>query len=76
MKTCTKCGVEKPESEFKRRGGGKYGSVCKTCSASVQRQYYTANAVRIQGKRSAKMLAKRLREKGLKIEIIFEGEQL
>lgn len=76
MKTCTKCGVEKPEAEFKRRGGGKYASVCKACSANVQRQYYTANAVRIQARRSARFLAKRLRDKGFTVEITFEGEQL
>lgn len=32
MKTCSKCGVLKPESEFYRREGGKLRNDCKVCT--------------------------------------------
>jgi hypothetical protein len=31
MKTCTKCGIEKPEAEFASKGHNKKRGKCKTC---------------------------------------------
>lgn len=38
MKRCTKCGLEKDESEF-----GKKGNVCRTCTSLRAKAYYIAN---------------------------------
>ena len=42
MKTCSKCGVEKPESEFGKnaRGAGGLMSCCKSCVNEYQRLRY------------------------------------
>lgn len=38
MKTCTKCGIEKPLTEFSARGAtGRYRSECKPCRAATMR---------------------------------------
>lgn len=39
MKRCTKCGIEKPLSEFHRQGKG-YKSWCKVCTRLYQREVY------------------------------------
>lgn len=40
MKTCTRCGVEKPRSEFPRNRTGKDGlySSCRPCKAEIARE--------------------------------------
>lgn len=45
MKTCTKCGVEKPLAEFSAQKRGKYGvrSECKSCVAVARKAYYAAH---------------------------------
>ncbi len=42
MKTCSKCGQEKDESEFSRSGGksGSRGPYCKVCIAAYHLAYY------------------------------------
>ena len=42
-KTCTKCKVEKPLTEFHKRKNGKYGvnSQCKPCTLERNREYYS-----------------------------------
>lgn len=40
--TCTKCNIEKPVSDFHRRGAG-YLKRCKTCVNSSQRERYATN---------------------------------
>ncbi|MCA9367132.1 HNH endonuclease [Candidatus Kaiserbacteria bacterium] len=49
MKTCTKCHIEKPLSEFYKRKDGKCGvrSNCKLCSAEKQCLYQEANREQI-----------------------------
>jgi hypothetical protein len=59
MKTCTKCGHEKPASEFYERksgkGKGKLLERCKACvRASVCRYYHENKAVRIERHREWK----------------------
>lgn len=43
MKICNKCSIEKPFTEFHKRGKG-YQSVCKQCKAVYSKSYYTDNA--------------------------------
>lgn len=45
MKKCTKCGVEKDESEFSRGSGKKDGlsSWCKKCSSEYNKEYRLSN---------------------------------
>jgi 5-methylcytosine-specific restriction endonuclease McrA len=44
MKTCTKCGLSKPETEYykKVKGGGKFRSACKTCFAQRGKEHKAA----------------------------------
>ena len=49
MKTCTKCGVEKPREMFgknKSRPDGLHGR-CKACACICAREHYEANKVKI-----------------------------
>ena len=45
MKTCTKCKIKKPESEFYRdsRTDGKLMASCKQCKSSATRKWWKAN---------------------------------
>jgi len=42
MKTCSKCEIKKPFTEFYKRGDG-YKSHCKICSATYSKSYYLEN---------------------------------
>lgn len=44
-KVCTKCGIEKPLSEFYKQRGGKFSvySICKLCSSKQCKEYRAAN---------------------------------
>lgn len=55
MKACAKCGVEKPRSEFHRRGAARDGlnSACKACRKLEGAAYYVANADEIMARNSA-----------------------
>ena len=46
MKTCSKCGVEKPLEEFHKDARQKYGvrPDCKSCAASMKQQFYSINS--------------------------------
>lgn len=48
-KTCTKCGAEKPISEFSKENHGKYGvrARCKVCSADYHAEWSRKNRERI-----------------------------
>lgn len=48
MKTCTKCGVEKPLSEFGKRSNRPCGIVgfCKACAAKRAREWQASNKER------------------------------
>lgn len=43
MKTCTKCKIEKPLSEFHRQKNG-FRPKCKTCRKEISRKYYENNS--------------------------------
>ena len=45
MKTCTKCGIEKPVTEFhwKSKKEGRRRSECRECTAKYAKQYREAN---------------------------------
>ncbi len=50
MKICTKCGIEKPLTEFaKRKECGPFGRVshCKKCVNTYRAKYYKANRERL-----------------------------
>ena len=49
-KVCTKCGVEKEESEFSKEKKGKNGirALCKECVKLQSRAYYLANLGKIR----------------------------
>jgi hypothetical protein len=49
MKKCTKCGIEKPLSEFNKNKLGKYGrrSRCKACQSQYYAQYCAQNKEKI-----------------------------
>ena len=49
MKTCTKCGVEKPVSEYYKKQRGRYGvrAECKACVAVSGKKYYEENRDRV-----------------------------
>ena len=53
MKTCTKCGEAKEETEF-HRNGGRLCSHCKTCVREQKRAYYAS-----PGQRKARRKARR-----------------
>ena len=42
MKTCSKCRLDKPESEFGKKGSGLQ-PWCRSCNAIRSRQYYSEN---------------------------------
>ena len=42
MKRCTKCGIEKDESEFYTKGD-KLHARCKSCEAVYRKAYYAKN---------------------------------
>jgi hypothetical protein len=50
MKICTKCKIEKDESEFSKCKGGKNGlcSRCKKCKKEYHKQWYLENKERIK----------------------------
>lgn len=52
MKRCTKCGEEKPESEFHKNRRSKDGlcSRCKACCCERSREWYIANRERERDK--------------------------
>ena len=45
LKTCSKCGVEKPSTSFHKRASGKFGvrADCKACMASRTSAYHKAH---------------------------------
>jgi hypothetical protein len=46
MKTCTKCGIEKPLTEFYKQKGGVFGvhSQCKCCIKAIRKKHYSENS--------------------------------
>lgn len=50
LKTCTKCSVEKPVSEFykHKRVACGFGARCKDCTSAYQKDRYATNAERIK----------------------------
>ena len=73
MKTCTKCGAEKPLREFYRTTGRKYRmSYCKACcrerAKAYSREYYAKNRemclakMRIYQAANPKIVAKAVRK--------------
>jgi|SRR6185437_767198 len=48
MKTCNKCGIEKPltDFKFKNKAKGTYQSYCTPCKKEIDRQYYLTNPER------------------------------
>lgn len=61
--TCTKCLVEKPETEFASRGGGKKHQQCKQCKRLAIKQHYEANKDQYvqRAKKHNRILKKRMR---------------
>ena len=43
VKVCTICGVEKPISEFYKKGNGGFCSECKACANAKSQQYHEKN---------------------------------
>lgn len=45
MKQCSKCHVEKPESEFNSKGKGsaRLQTFCKVCNREYQKSHYSSN---------------------------------
>lgn len=52
MKTCTKCGVEKPLSEYHKDPKGKGGlrAYCKICNVAMVSEWQKANRDRVNAK--------------------------
>lgn len=50
IKVCTKCGIEKDESEFSKIKCGKNGlkSICKECTRNYHKEYYIDNKSNIK----------------------------
>lgn len=46
MKTCTKCGNEKDESEFHKKRNGNLQPICKECKREYDKEWYKTNARR------------------------------
>lgn len=44
MKTCTKCGLTKPFSDFHHKTKTRFQTACKECKKIYQRQHYKENA--------------------------------
>lgn len=61
MKTCTKCGIEKPETDFYFKGGrsGQRVSRCKPCTTddrrSYNREYYLNTRVESENRRNMRL---------------------
>jgi len=55
MKTCTRCGTEKPETEFYNQPGGKNGlkSECKECTLAYNAEWRRKHPKRMAVKRRA-----------------------
>src|SRR5574343_701649 len=55
MKTCSKCGEAKPESEFRARSGknGALRSSCKSCQSTYAKQHYSRNVALYKGRARA-----------------------
>ena len=55
MKTCTKCGEEKPLDEYHKKKSGKYGrnSQCKACVSAYTAQWRDANRDHIAASNAA-----------------------
>lgn len=81
MKTCSKCLVEKPLEQFSKRNGGKFGSVCKVCTAKYQREVYNQKVEEISIRRAVTRLNqiintwdKKASRAGFKLSIAHKGE--
>jgi hypothetical protein len=69
-KTCTKCGVEKPLTEYRSRGGKEkhlLKSSCNTCLYKAHRDWTVRNPDRVQEyrERDSWTLAKRCARRGI-----------
>lgn len=53
MKTCSKCGVEKPLAEFCEKGKGKLRGDCKACQKAYRAAYYQANREKARAQSAA-----------------------
>ena len=55
MKTCSKCGIEKPLDEFYKDKGSKDGKYCwcKPCAKASSRAYYGENTKTVKARTSA-----------------------
>jgi hypothetical protein len=63
MKTCIKCGEEKPEEAFPSRGYGQIRNDCKTCyNAYRKHRYRTEEGVRERKKEQCKKANKSRRD--------------
>lgn len=71
LKTCTKCGVEKPEGDFYRHGGGNRNSACKPCADNVRRQRSTAS-YRLYLSRLLTQAKSRQRKTNIPVEITVD----
>lgn len=57
MKTCSKCGETKPLTEFAyRKDNNSYRNECKSCKASIDKEYREANKDRIAARVHEKYL--------------------
>jgi len=65
MKTCNKCKIEKPLSDFSKKKQGKYGvsSICKLCSNQHNRAYREANKEKEKARQKAYREANKDKEK-------------
>lgn len=43
MKTCSKCKIEKPLTEFNKKGKGKLQTFCKECNSIYLKEHYQKN---------------------------------
>jgi len=48
LKRCSKCGLEKPLSDFNLKTAGKYHADCKQCKSDYHKHYYQTNGVGIR----------------------------
>lgn len=60
MKTCTKCGFDKNESEFHRKTKKRLHSICKDCKKDYDRGWYKTN------ERRRNLLRKRAEERRIR----------
>jgi len=54
---CSKCGVEKPETEFYRKNRGR-SSICKVCTREQTRARYWADPEKARASRQARYWAR------------------